>query len=720
MIGRRLLNGIAAKGFGRCRHSSKNRWNPIPLARKSRGREFAGVSSGCVRQGLFSIPELMEPDDFIKSATKAMETCDQLCATFEAPVVPQTRGQAVELLYRLDEISRVVCNVIDAAELCRSTHSNEQWRYAADQTFTVLSDYIGQLNANVNLYRALKSITDQPALVQQLNEEQQRFARLLQTEFENDGIHLPNDTRQEIRQLQHSIVQLEGEFHRNMVQWNRDFGAARSDVEAVIPRNVLSQSFGIATDSETIQLTSNSQLLQTLLKYSPSPSLRKQVYMEYNTAVPENLQVLRNLRKQRHALSQTLGYECFADRVLANNKMVQSTSTVHAFLTRLATDNTPRYQQEMALLAQAKHQVEGVHDDVEPWDIGFYSSLLKAQSGYDPNEISQYLTLSRCLEAMQILCRDLFGIQMVEQPIPDSDRWDGVVSSSHNDEARVRCFVVKEEETGRSLGTMYLDLHPRPGKYGHAAHFTVRCGCIVNGVDTAEKEQDNVQAIHQLPIVALVCNLSSGEGSLSHGDVETLFHEMGHALHSLLSRTSFQHVSGTRTAMDFVETPSHLIENYVWDPTFLSILAVDARGNPIPDDLITKLVKSRHQLQAIERQTQIAYAIFDQQLFGKPMADEESFFSQDASTQILAQAHKLLQVKYAEGTHWHSRFGHLITYGASYYSYLHAQEFAKDIWKRKLEGQSLNKTSGQELWHKVLIHGGAKDPHLMLQDLLGK
>mmetsp|Transcript_19214 Transcript_19214/g.24734 ORF Transcript_19214/g.24734 Transcript_19214/m.24734 type:complete len:733 (+) Transcript_19214:91-2289(+) len=676
--------------------------------------------SNDARQGLYSIPELLEPSDFSKTAQQAMESCDSLCSSFDTPPTPKTRQQAVDVLYRLDEISRVVCNVIDAAELCRSSHIDESWRMAANQAFTILSDYIAQLNANVNLFQALKNITGQPTLLRELSDEEQRFALLLQTEFERDGIHFSDDTRQHVRQVQNSIVQLEGEFHRNMVHFQRNFGALRSDVEDVMPSQVLEQVFGINSQSDsTIELTNNQQLLQTLLKYSPSPSLRKQVYMEHSTAVPENLDVLLELRIQRHNLARTLGYESYAERVLSDNKMARSTSDVAKFLTNLSAQNEPIYKKEMALMTRAKEQLEG-GGAVEPWDVSYLSGLLKAQLGYDSQQVSQFLTLSRCLESIKILCRELFDIIMVENEIAGQDRWDGTTSKEDH---RVRCFSFQEEATGRSLGTMYLDLHPREGKYGHAAHFTVRCGCVVNGLGSTTGDDREVE--YQLPVVALVCNLSSGgtsegPGMLSHGDVETLFHEMGHALHSLLSRTSFQHVSGTRAAMDFVETPSHLFENYVWDPNFLKILAVNTRtGEPISDELITKLEQSRNQLQAVERRTQILYAMFDQQLFGMPMGSEETMFSRNASTDIFANLHKSMGIPFAEGTHWHSRFGHLVSYGAGYYSYLYAQEFAKSIWDQKLKGKSLNKDSGREIWHKFLIHGGAKDPQLMLQDLLG-
>ena len=709
-------------------------WRKITSNTSSQMEQQNGSVGG--RQGLYSIPQLLEPTSFPLLAQQAMKTCDDLCAVFQKmddSSTVESSKEAVQTLYQLDEISRVVCNVIDAAELCRSTHANVEWRQAAQEAFTILSDYIGQLNGNVHLYKALRGMN---AWYPHLTEEQQRFARLLQAEFEHDGIHLPDATRNQVREIQNSIVQLEGQFQQNLVDWHRTFLAPRSEVEAIVPRHVLTAMFGITSPKadgssatndnknnsnmdDLLQMTSNSQLLQTLLKYSPSPSLRKQVYMEYHTAVPENFTVLQQLRNERHQLARTLGYESFADRVVANNKMATSTQAVQTFLTELAHRNTPVYLQELQMIAKAKQHMEGATDGsaVQPWDIPYVTTCLKAESGYNPHEVSRYLSLKHCLEAIQLLCRDVFGIELVEHPIAPADRWDGIEDGDNEDE-RVRCFVAHERETERPLGTMYLDLHPRPGKFGHAAHFTVRCGCVVNG------SQQHEEPLHQLPIVALVCNLSSSSGALSHGEVETLFHEMGHALHSLLSRTSFQHVSGTRTAMDFVETPSHVIENFVWDPTFLKLLAVDQHtGEPIPDELITKLVQSRYQLHALERQTQILYALYDQALFGVPSssrtATDSMAFSLESSTDLLAQTHNQLQVPYVPGTHWHSRFGHLITYGAGYYSYLYAQEFAQEIWKIKFQNNCLHLPTGQEFWHKLLIHGGAKDPHLILEDLLG-
>mmetsp|Transcript_24438 Transcript_24438/g.56951 ORF Transcript_24438/g.56951 Transcript_24438/m.56951 type:complete len:306 (+) Transcript_24438:3-920(+) len=292
---------------------------------------------------------------------------------------------------------------------------------------------------------------------------------------------------------------------------------------------------------------------------------------------------------------------------------------------------------------------------------------------------------------------------MVEKEMTEEERWDQGVST---EQTKVRKFVF-EDEAGVDLGIMYLDLHPREGKYSHAAHFTVRCGCAL----------DPDGGAYQVPIVALVCNMSPPEGNpwLNHAEVETLFHEFGHGLHSLLSRTTFQHVSGTRAAMDFVETPSHLFEQYAWDPAFLKILGRHyVTGESIPDDLISRLNKSRNAFRCIEVQNQILYSRFDQALFGIP--DDKS----RSTTEMFAALYHENGIPYAPGTHWHSRFSHLVTYGAGYYGYLYAQVFASDIWGRVLMNDSLDRQAGDLIWREVLVHGGAKDPNVMLRTVLGR
>lgn len=663
------------------------------------------VATKTMAPGLFSLPGLINPSDFVSMASDAMSTCDNLrqsLSSVETETV-ESKRRATEILHMLDDISKTVCSVIDAAELCRSVHSSPQWREAASRAFAILSDYIAELNADTTLYRALTTVTESPVF-DELPEEEQRFATLLQAEFERDGIHLPDEERRQVQELQQHVTRLETLFTENITHSKKYFETDASWVEPIISKNVLEAHVPQKNDDPaTVTLSTELHISNTLGKYSDNPALRKQVFMETNTSCPENLDVLDALIDCRHQVSVRQGFESYADRFL-RDKMAQNQDNVYAFLHSLQKriHSRGQYRKEMEILSEAKKKVEQVQDGtLEPWDVPFYTGILKAHRGFDANSLSPYLTVSNCLEGMATMVKQLFGITMMEETMGDDERWD--LDGKSNGPVRKFVFV---DETGRSLGTMYLDLHPREGKYQHAAHFTVRCGCVLDG--TSAKPE------YQTPIVALVCSMAPQGGTvLNHHEVETLFHEFGHVLHSLLSRTTFQHVSGTRAAMDFVETPSHLFEGFAWDPQFLTLMARHyITGEPIPGDIVRKLLQSRNEFRCIETQNQILYALFDQALFGVPDPNRMS------TTELFAQLHRENNVPYADGTHWHSRFGHLVTYGAGYYGYLYSQVFAADIWKDRFEGNCLQRESGDRVWHDMLVHGGAKDPNIMLYDVL--
>jgi mitochondrial intermediate peptidase len=694
-------------------------------------QEEVATGEGSCR-GLFSVPGLRQPQDFMRMAREAMEECDSRRRMLanektEAPSSPS------EILRELDAISQAVCNVIDAAELCRSAHAQEAWREAAHRAFAELSEYIATLNSDPSLYRALSTVVSDGSKMSTLNEEERRFAILLKAEFEREGIHLQDDhTRQRLLEVRNATTDLESTFSRNLVGSggaHKTFSAPLRSVRDVVPLPVLKHYVpSLAEDPSAtarIDLPTDQALLQSLVKYSPDATLRRDAYLESVTAVPENLAVLDMLVARRTELAGLLGFGSYAEYTLVD-KMAGHPSRVVQFLDRVADRNKAPYRKEMEQLLSAKRRVEGTSGSattIEPWDVPFYVGVLKARGGFDVHAVSEYLTLERAVGGMQSLVQRSFGIEMTEVPMTADERWDVTETRGKTDNPahRIRRFDFNEQDG--SLGTMYLDLHPRPGKYGHAAHFTVRCGCLArtsSSAATGVRDDGSLdEDVYQKPIVALVCNLSASgrEGNISHGEFETLFHEFGHALHSLLSRTKFQHMSGTRAAMDFVETPSHLLENFAWDPQFLGIVARHhVSDEPMPDNMVQQLVKSRNEFSAIERQNQIIYAQFDQMLFGRRDAGHKSL----STIQLFESLHRAHGVPHAPGTHWHTRFGHLVTYGAAYYGYLFSQVFAADIWKECFLENSLSREAGDRLWHRLLSHGGAKDPWLMLEDMLGR
>jgi len=652
--------------------------------------------SSTTASGLFSIKNLGQPADFLTLASEAKGTCDSLRGIIsnqvDTPI--STVRQASEILFVLDSISKHVCNVIDAAELCRSVHTDPKWRESATNAFSILSDYIAQLNSDKDLYRRLRNVVDSDIFTS-LSEEQQRFATLLKAEFERDGIHLSDEDCETLRRLQNHIVELESLFQENITSSKKFFDVDAHLTEQLFPRAFLETHIPQSGNSGKVTLSTDSYISNTVGRYSANPVLRKQVYMESMTSCAENLEVLESLRRLRHESATMQGFGSYAERCLTD-KMAKTPKSVDNFISKLQERIREPYQRDMTLIQQAKQKVEG-NSIVEPWDIPFYSGILRSSNGLDPAELSTYLTIPNCVEGMKVLVRKLFGIILEEAEMNEGERWDHGVAAKE----RARKFVVTSEN-GKSLGTMYLDLHPREGKYSHAAHFTVKCGCA-ESVDAKD---------FQLPVVALICNLSTDGQTISHSEFETLMHEFGHALHSLLSRTTFQHMSGTRAAMDFVETPSHLLEHFSWDPDFLRLVGKHhLTSNVIPDKMIRLLLQTRQEFRSLELQNQILYSRFDQALFGPPI---------DASSiQIFSSLYRKQNIPYANGTHWHTKFQHLVTYGAGYYGYLYAQAFASDLWK-ELKLEKMSRSSGERLWNDLLGHGGGRDPQKMMQDLLGR
>lgn len=257
------------------------------------------------------------------------------------------------------------------------------------------------------------------------------------------------------------------------------------------------------------------------------------------------------------------------------------------------------------------------------------------------------------------------------------------------------------------LGYLYLDLTSRKGKYPGCAHYAIKGGRRIS------------ESEYQLPVVALVCNFSKSRYSsivrLSHSEVETLFHEFGHALHSLLSRTDYQHFSGTRIAFDLAEIPSNLFEYYAWDYRVLRTFSKHySTGEPIPEKLVEELQRAKKMFAATELQRQILYAMVDQKLFG-----EESSVPKDTVTLFRDLKMQHTSWKHMEGTHWHTRFTHLLNYGAGYYTYLYAKCFAATIWQKICKDDPLSQATGSAIRMGLLQHGGAKEPADLLNDLVG-
>ncbi|XP_020095925.1 probable mitochondrial intermediate peptidase, mitochondrial isoform X1 [Ananas comosus] len=666
----------------------------------SAGAAAAAFADGA-ETGLYGLQILRTAKGFRRFVDEAIERSNELVSNISR--LPPS----MEIIRAMDEISNTVCSVIDSAELCRNTHPDREYVEEADKASMRIYEYLHFLNTNVTLYNAILKAESEGVL---LTEEAQRAASTLRIDFEKGGIHLSKEKLDLVNELNLKAAQLGRKFNENIMT---DPGFVDIYPASRIPKDMqhhfkpIYRSTPSASEEirdlrdqrreKGLQITTDSSTLSSVLKWVSDAEVRRLAYIRGNSVPSGNLGVLDDLIRTRHELAQIMGYKSFADFAIHPN-LAAKVDVVMSFLLDLSKIVRPKADEEFARIRDFKRRVCNEKSlDLEPWDEAYFTGMMKSSTyDLDSSVVASYFPLSKCLEGLKMLVESLFGATFQMIPTTPGESW-------HPDVIKLSLHHPEEGD----LGYLYLDLYSRKGKYPGCAHFAIRGGRRVS-----DKE-------YQLPIVALVCNFSSPYRSsttrLNYWDVETLFHEFGHALHSLLSRTDYQHFSGTRVVLDVAETPSNLFEYYAWDYRVLRTFARDeTTGDPIPEKLVQAMNGARNMFAATELQRQIFYSLIDLTLFG-----EQPATARDTVSIVADLKRQHTSWKHVEGTHWHTRFNHLINYGAGYYSYLYARCFASTIWQEICLDDPLSRSTGDAIRTKFLRHGGAKNPSDLLKDFVG-
>ena len=285
----------------------------------------------------------------------------------------------------------------------------------------------------------------------------------------------------------------------------------------------------------------------------------------------------------------------------------------------------------------------------------------------------------------------------------------------------VKVFSVWDEEAegGSFVGYLYLDMHPRNGKYPHAANFSLQPGFI----------QKN--GSRRYPATALVCNFSKPTATkpslLKHDEVVTLFHELGHGIHDLSGRTKYARFHGTSVVRDFVEAPSQMLENWCWTPSQLKSLSSHwETGAQIPDDLIAKQISVKHVNDALFNLRQLHFGIYDMTIHTPSSHKEAEDFNLSAMYNSLRTQISGIQGPEVDGlkADWgkgQATFGHLIGgYDAGYYGYLSSQVYSMDMFYSVFKKDPMSKVEGRRYRHMVLEKGGSQEEMKTLEDFLGR
>ncbi|KAJ1961318.1 Mitochondrial intermediate peptidase [Dipsacomyces acuminosporus] len=607
-------------------------------------------------------------------------------------------------------------------------------------------EYMNGLNTHVGLYRKLVEIMEDPAISKALSPVEHEVALSFRRDFERSGIHLNKSAHAQFVQLSSDIQDLSREFFRcQSLNPEKDsvvsvpfehLRALPSQVTMSILQS--SRTYKNKDDTTMVDMLPDDYIAHSILRDCVHEHTREAVYRGWQRGSSKTVNALEGVLERRLALSHTVGYASFGDMTL-DDKMARSPSHVDEFLRGLAKQAQPRWDAVAESLHMAKANSLGSsmpkqQTKLFPWDREHFVGRQQMDSGALPS-LTHYFSLGRVVLGLSRVFKSLYGVELRAATPQPGEIWH----------PEVRKLEVVDEN-GQLLGVVYCDVFSRSSKaHVGAAHFTARCARRVDddvGISLANNSHPSQTVVerdgkrYQLPVVVLICDFPAPvEGQpplLTWNNVETIFHEMGHAMHSMLGQNGFHNVAGTRCAVDFVELPSILMEHFARSPRVLSLFASHHKtGAPLPHELVHKHAEQRRRYAALDLHAQLFMSALDQRYHSSNL-DPDGAVSPGWSTRSLASLHSDPMLNsgsgpssslfaYVKNTRWQSRFTHLIGYGASYYAYLLDRVLAAQIWDRVFEGDHpfpasngaanpLSREAGERFKNEVLKWGGARDP----------
>jgi len=586
-------------------------------------------------------------------------------------------------LHAYDEIVIDLEAAGSQASLVENVHPDATLREAAERVSQKASALGTALSLNRGVYDALAAVPLDGA-----DDETRHYLTRLLRDFRLSGVDRDEATRGRIARLHEELVEIGQEFSRNIRSDRRSVRVTDAAELDGLPADYVARH---APDADgVITITTDYPDAMPVFAYAHSEDLRKRLFLEFqNRAWPANVPVLDRLLQKRHELARVLGFEHYADAVTAD-KMVGDAARASAFIDRIVELSGDRARAEYAALLDRKRRDVPGAERIEAWETGYWAEQVRRTDyDFDAQSVRPYFPWTRVRQGVLDVASRVFGVtfERVDVPVwhPAVEAWE------------VR-------EAGRPAGRFYLDMHPRTDKFSHAAEFDIRTGI----------------AGRQLPEAALVCNFPGGEpgdpGLMEHSDVRTLFHEFGHLMHALLAgRRRWAGTGGIRTEHDFIEVPSQLFEEWIWDPDVLATFARHHEtGEPIPAALVRRMTSASEFGKGLGVRRQMVFARVSLSAYDRDPAGLDF----DALVERVQSEYQ--PFPFVAGTHMQCAFGHLEGYSAAYYTYMWSLVIAKDFFGRFRATGLLDADVAREYRTRVLEAGGSKPASDIVRDFLGR
>ena len=606
--------------------------------------------------------------------------------------IPKEKRNFDNTMLELDNIYNKVGNVYGCIYLMGSAHPDDATRNQANESKAGFAKFLNEIQLDENLYRAVKDYSETDE-AKKLTGYKERFVTKTVEDFERNGFALPKEKRDELKIINDKISDLSILFQKNI--------AAVDDYLMIDDKQIdgLQEDYKNArrTEDGKYKIDLSYPSYRPFMRYSNSEDTRKELYtMFLNRAAKDNLEVLIKVLALRKEMAELLGYKTYAD-YRVGDRMAKTPQNVWDFENNLIDKLKEKAQidyDELLSVKRAKLGDESINV-IQPWESSYYSNiLLKEKYDLDQNLVKEYFETNNVIDGFFQITQHLFGVEYEEVQNPSVWNKD------------VRLFNVKQD--GKVISRFYIDLYPRANKYSHAA-----CFPMISGKATEQG--------YQMPVATLVCNFPEPTKDvpslLTHNEVETFFHEFGHVLHSVLTKTKLSAQAGTSVAIDFVEAPSQFLENWVWNYDALKLFAKHYKtGEVLPKELFDKMLAAKNVGSGLANTQQVFYGLIDFTLH-----DKYDPTSSKTTTEIVKELQeKVTLYPFLDGTHLQAAFGHLMGYAAGYYSYLWALVYAQDMFSVFEKNGVMDVKTGKRYRDLILANGGSRDELGMVKEFLGR
>ena len=608
--------------------------------------------------------------------------------------VPIEKQNKQNTLYALDNAYAYFGPELGILELIAYTHPEKEVRdEALKQELEIQSFLLEYLSNNSDLYNAFHAYYQGNSQQDNLSEEEELALIETMHDFKRSGLDLPAEERAKNIELKKEVQKISQKFTQNINNDTSSITAKKEQLDGVSEDFILGLK---KNDAGEYVLMTDYPTANMILNYCKIEDTRKRFSKAFkNKAYPANVTVFEELRAAKDALAKSLKFKTYAHLDL-DSQMVKTPERAYEFQLDMKDKIVKKSKEEFKEFI--KDLPEGVSltkdGKLESWNAGYVSTYFKKKHyDIDEQKLAEYFPMEQTIRGLLDIYEKFFNLKV--EIIDNVKAW-------HQDVQLVKI----SDRDGTVRGYVFLDMYPRPNKYGHAAMFP--------GVTTVKRD-----GVVYPTVTAVVCNFTKPTAEkpslLKYGEVNTFFHEFGHAIHGILGTTTMACQSGTSVKTDFVELPSQLLENWVENKDILKGLTHHYKtGEPMPDELIDKKLTQIQFGQGMHNARQIGLGLISLDCFGKDLSKSADDIFKEHTQEFAPE------IAYDSDTHSVCSFGHLSGYGAKYYGYMWSRVFADDVFAQIEQEGLLNPESGKRYVDEILGRGGSKDPDVMLRDYLGR